>query len=114
MRTSRIKQTTGLLLCCEGKMMAIIHAVVRGILKPDGSLELDSPPNLPAGPVEVVLRSLASSESSTEDWWQYLQRVRTELEAAGGPFRTEEAINQERQDFRGGDDCHAAGRHGLY
>jgi len=95
-------------------MMATVHAVVRGILKPDGSLEVDSPPNLPAGPVEVVPRSLVSSEPSTEDWWQYLQRVRTELEAAGRAFRTEEAINQERQDFRGGDDCHAAGRHGLY
>ena len=41
-------------------MMATVHVVVRGTLKPDGSLELDSPPNLPAGPVEVVLRSLSS------------------------------------------------------
>ena len=85
-------------------MMATVHVVVRGILKPDGSLELDSPPNLPAGRVEVVLRSLASPDPGNEDWWQYLQRVRAELEAAGGPFRTEEAIDQERQDFRGGGD----------
>ena len=84
--------------------MATAHAVVRGTLKPDGSLELDSPPNLPAGPVEVVLRSLALPTQSSEDWWQYLQRVRAELEAAGGPFRMEEAIDQERQDFRGGGD----------
>jgi len=94
--------------------MATVHAVVRGILKPDGSLELDRPPNLPAGPVEVVLRSLASSEPSTEDWWQYLQPVRAELEVAGGPSRTAEAIDRERQDFRRGNYCHAAGRHGLY
>jgi len=33
-----------------------------------------------------------------------LQRVRAELEAAAGPFRTEEAIDKERQDFRSGDD----------
>ena len=91
-------------MCCEGEMMATVHVVVRGTLKPDGSLELDSPPNLPAGPVEVVLRSLSLPTHSSEDWWQYLQRVRAELEAAGGPFRTEEAIDQERQDFRVGDE----------
>ena len=84
--------------------MATVHVVVRGILKPDGSLELESPPDLPAGPVEVVLRSLVSPDPGTEDWWQYLQRVRAELEAAGGPFRTAEAIDKERQDFRAGDD----------
>jgi hypothetical protein len=85
-------------------MMGTVHVVVRGTLKPDGSLELDSRPNLPAGPVEVVLRSLASPDSGNEDWWQYLQRVRAELEAAGGPFQTAEAIDKERQDFRDGDD----------
>jgi hypothetical protein len=83
--------------------MATDQVVVRGTLKPDGSLELDSSPNLPAGPVEVVLRSLASSGQSGEDWWQYLQRARAELEAAGGPFRTAGNIDKERQDFRIGD-----------
>jgi hypothetical protein len=33
-----------------------------------------------------------------------LQRVRAELEAAAGPYRTEEEIEAERQDFRRGDD----------
>ena len=85
-------------------MMGTAHVVVRGILKPDGSLELDSLPNLPAGPVEVVLRSLALPDPGNVDWWQYLQRVRAELEAAGGPFRIAEVIAQERQDFRDEDD----------
>ena len=80
--------------------MATDQVVVRGTGKPDGSLELDSAPNLPAGPVEVVLRSLSSSVQSDEDWWQYLQRARAELEAKGGPFRTAEDIDTERQDFR--------------
>jgi hypothetical protein len=85
-------------------MMATVHVIVRGTLKPDGSLELDSPPNLPAGPVEVVVRSFAAPDPGNEDWWQYLQRVRAELEAAKEPFRTAEAINKERQDFHGGND----------
>jgi hypothetical protein len=84
--------------------MATDQVVVRGTLKPDGSLELDSPPNLPAGPVEVVLRSLSSPARSSEDWWQYMQRARAESEATGGPYRTEEEIEAERQDFRRGDD----------
>ena len=84
--------------------MGTEQVVVRGILKPDGRLELDNPPNLPAGPVEVVLRSLSSPAQSSEDWWQYLQRARAESEAAGDLYRTEEEIEEERQDFRRGDD----------
>ena len=38
------------------------------------------------------------------DWWQYLQRARAKLAAAGGPFRTTEDIEQERREFRSGDD----------
>jgi hypothetical protein len=44
------------------------------------------------------------TNNTIEDWWQYLQRVRAELEAAREPFRTAEAIDKERQGFRGGDD----------
>jgi hypothetical protein len=84
--------------------MATDQVVLRGTLKPDGSLELDNPPDLPAGPVEVILRSLSSATQNGGDWWQYLQRARAELEAAGRPFRTMEDIEQERREFRSGDD----------
>ena len=83
--------------------MATDQVVLRGTLKPDGSLELDNPPDLPPGPVEVVLRSLSSSTQSGGDWWQYLQQARAELVAAGGPFRTTEDIEQERRAFRSDD-----------
>lgn len=88
--------------------MAIDQVVLRGTLKPDGSLELDSPPNLPAGPVEVVLRSHSLPEQSREDWWQYLQRSRAELEVVGGPFLTTENIEQERREFRKDNDPNGA------
>jgi hypothetical protein len=52
----------------------------------------------------VVLRSLLSPTQNGGDWWQYLQRARAELEAAGGPFRTAEDIEHERREFRSGDD----------
>jgi hypothetical protein len=84
--------------------MATDQVVLRGTLKPDGSLELDNRPDMPAGPVEVVLRSLSSSTQNGGEWWQYLQRARADLEAAGRLFRTTENINKERREFRSGDD----------
>lgn len=72
--------------------------VLRGILKSDGSLELVDAPNLPSGPVEVVLRSLTSS--GRENWWEYLQRVRMEAEASGSRFRSRDEIEAERESFR--------------
>ncbi|MEX2121914.1 MAG: hypothetical protein WD847_20205 [Pirellulales bacterium] len=76
------------------------QVVVHGMLRPDGSIQLDSRPNLPAGPIEVVLRPLSVPVPAEDDWWQQLQRARAELEAVGGPFRTSEEIEEERQGFR--------------
>ncbi|HUG94119.1 MAG TPA: hypothetical protein VML55_25030 [Planctomycetaceae bacterium] len=73
-------------------------------MKPDGTLELESSPGLPAGPVEVVVHSLSRFAPSDEDWWQYLQRVRSEVETEAGSFRTESEIEAEREDFRSGDE----------
>ena len=72
--------------------------VLRGVLRPDGSLELASTPELPAGPVEVVLRTVP--RPSGENWWEYLQRIRAESEASGRAFRSAEEIHAERKDFR--------------
>jgi hypothetical protein len=78
--------------------------VVEGTLKPDGTLELDQRPDLPAGRVRVTVQPLAEASPVAEDWWQCLQRSRAELEAAGHRFRTEEEIEAEREDFRSGDE----------
>lgn len=79
------------------------EVVVRGRLTAEGTLKLDAQPGLPAGPVEVVIRPLAS-EGSAGDWWQYLQRARAELEAAGYRFRTKEQIDAEIESLRSGDE----------
>jgi hypothetical protein len=77
---------------------------LRGVLTSDGSLQLDHPSSLPPGEVEVVIHSLPAADSATDEsdqsWWHYLQRVRKEAEAAGGPFRSAEDIERERVDFR--------------
>ncbi|WP_435008860.1 hypothetical protein P12x_000110 [Tundrisphaera lichenicola] len=73
--------------------------VVRGILKVDGTLKLDQRPSVPAGPVKVTIRPLAT-EDREEDIWEYMQRSRAELEAAGHRFRTKEEIDSALEDDR--------------
>jgi hypothetical protein len=68
--------------------------VLRGILHPDGTLELAERPTLPAGDVEVTIRPVAKVVNG-ENWLECLQRIRAEREAAGYPFRTKEEIDAE-------------------
>jgi len=80
------------------------QVVVHGRLKPDGTLELDAKPPLPEGPVEIVIRSVPGPQPGAENWWGYLQRARSELEAAGHRFRTREEIDTEIEELRSGDE----------
>jgi hypothetical protein len=84
--------------------MSTTPIVVRGQVKPDGTLELENNPRLPMGPVEVTIRALPTVGGGSEDWWQFLQRARRELEASGHRFRTKEEIDAEIEDIRSGDE----------
>jgi hypothetical protein len=83
--------------------MSLQEIVVAGTLKPDGTLELDEKPALPPGRVTVVLRQEAEAAPPEEDWWQFLQRTRRELEAAGHRFMNEEEVNAHIEWLRQGD-----------
>ena len=72
--------------------MSLSEVMVEGTLKPDGTLELDQKPNLAPGRVQVVLRQESPPTPTTEDWWQYLQRCRRELEASGAKFMNDEEM----------------------
>jgi hypothetical protein len=82
------------------QLMNTDSLVLHGRWKPDGTLELSEHPALPVGPVEVVIRPLAASPDAVENWWQYLQRARGELQAADHRFRTREEIDDEIADLR--------------
>lgn len=84
--------------------MTPTQLVLHGNLKPDGTLELSERPALPVGPVEIVIRPLSASQAGSEDWWQYLQKARAELQAAGHCFRTKEEIDVEIAELRSGDE----------
>ena len=80
--------------------MSTLQLVIRGTLTSDGSLQLAERPSLPLGPVEVIIRSIPTADTRSEDFLQYLQRARTELEAADTGFRTKEEIDTERSEER--------------
>ena len=85
--------------------MSVAEIVVGGVLKADGTLELDQKPTLPPGRVTVVLRPEAEAApmASDEGWWPYLQRIRAEREASGYPFMNEEEMNAYMKWLREGD-----------
>lgn len=78
--------------------------VVEGTLKPDGTLELDQKPNLSPGRVQVVLRSTQEAVSTQEGWWPYMQRIRSEREAAGYHFLSEAEMEAHIQWLREDED----------
>jgi hypothetical protein len=86
--------------------------IVPGVLKPDGTLHLQHVPRLDAGPVEVVIRPAPASPLA-EDWWECLQRIRSELEARGTAFATDVEIDSQIAQLRSGDDRMEAVYHDL-
>jgi hypothetical protein len=71
-----------------------------GALRSDGTLELDAPPRLPPGPVEVRLRVVPSAGHHRQVWWEYLLTARNAAEQERRPFRSAEQVEAERAAFR--------------
>src|SRR5688500_970106 len=69
--------------------MSFGEVIVEGTLKPDGTLELDSKPNLTPGRVTVVLRPGSEEIPTKQDWFQTLQSIRARREAEGYRFMNE-------------------------
>jgi hypothetical protein len=73
--------------------MSAFQVAVHGTLKPDGTLELSEAPQLPPGPVDVLIRAQSTPIEGAESWWEYLQCGRAELLAQGQTMRGKEAID---------------------
>src|SRR5260221_1990194 len=83
--------------------MSLDETVVEGTLLPDGTLELDEKPTLAPGRVTVVLRQKSAAPAMEGDWFQHLQRIRAEREAAGYPFMNEREVTEHIDWLREGD-----------
>ncbi len=77
---------------------------VTGILYPDGTLVLDRKPDLPPGKVSVTLRAQSEIAPPKEGWWQLMQRIRAEREAAGYCFLNENQMAEHLDRLREEDD----------
>lgn len=75
--------------------MNITQVIVHGILKPDGTLELNQRVDLPPGEVQITLRSVGTSCQSREDLPSFLQRIRAGQQARGHTPRTREDIDSD-------------------
>jgi hypothetical protein len=62
--------------------MNLTEVTIDGTIKPDGTLELDSKPELSPGRVKVVLRQEIGTRP-TEGWWAFMQNVRKRMDDAG-------------------------------
>jgi hypothetical protein len=73
--------------------------VVQGIVKPDGTLELEGKVPLPAGKVQVTVEPL-SLVPPDHPFWMLLQDIWTARREAGLQPRSAEEVEAERQRFR--------------
>ncbi len=81
--------------------MSPTEIVVRGALGPDGTLHLDKKPNLPPGPVTVVLRPEAPPQLPPDDpFWQRMQAIWGAQQAAGHVHRSAADVEAERRRMR--------------
>ena len=69
------------------------QVVLHGIVKPDGTLEVTQPVQLPPGEVQITVELLAAASPSQENVWTVLDRVWADREARGLVPRTREEIN---------------------
>ena len=83
--------------------MSLNEVVIEGTLKPDGTLELDQKPNLPAGRVTVVLRSEAAEKSPRpldDAFFQMMEEIWAGQKARGFVPRTVEEVEAQRRETR--------------
>lgn len=83
--------------------MSPTEVVVRGVLKPDGTLELTEKPALQEGPVEVTIRPAGAGAPSKEGWYDYLVTAWMEWQASGRHSRTRGEIDAELRAAREAD-----------
>ena len=81
-----------------------VSEVVEGLLRSDGSLELDKMPSLPAGRVRVTLQTV----EERQDFWSVLENIQKRRQARGAPRRTREEVDGQvaamRQEWNDGRD----------
>jgi hypothetical protein len=79
--------------------MSSTEIVLEGMLKPDGTLELDQRPNLPPGRVRIRLQSLVVLPES-DPFFEMLQGIWAARAQAGLTSRSVEEVEAQRRQLR--------------
>ena len=79
--------------------MSLPEIVVAGMLKPDGTLELDEKPNLPPGRVQVTMTPLPELPAD-DPFWQRMRAMWEGQKARGFIPRSAEEVETERRQVR--------------
>jgi hypothetical protein len=74
--------------------MKTTHVVVEGTVKSDGSLELDSKLDLPAGRVQLIVEPMPDLPKD-DPFWQMMEGIWAAQKARGQVSRTKEEIDAE-------------------
>ena len=75
------------------------QVILHGILKPDGTLELEQKPNLSPGRVRVTVETV-TEPTRPDRFWAMMDQIWADLKASGRVPRSVEEIEAERQAFR--------------
>jgi hypothetical protein len=89
----------------SAEQLMSVQAIVQGILKPDGTLELDQKPNLSPGRVRVTVEPV-TEPARPDRFWAMMQQIWADLKATGHVPRSVEEVEAERQAFRDDWDVH--------
>jgi hypothetical protein len=79
--------------------MSATRVVVEGTVKPDGSLELDSKLDLPAGRVQLIVQPLPDLPKD-DPFWQMMQKIWADRRAAELTARSTEDVEAHRKELR--------------
>jgi hypothetical protein len=83
----------------KGEIVMNSAVVIQGILKSDGSLELQEKVNLPPGRVQVMVTPLPELPKA-DPFWQMMQRIWEGQKARGHVPRSSEEVEAERRTLR--------------
>jgi len=81
-------------------MMSTAQVIVQGVLKSDGTLDLDQKPSLPPGRVEVTVTSLDSNAKTNQEKMAVLQEIWDEQNRLGMVPRSAHEIDAEIREMR--------------
>ena len=76
------------------------EVVVQGTVKPDGTLELSRPVNLPPGEVRVIVQAMTALSGAGDNVLTVLERIWAERRAKGIQGRSGEQIDADIHSMR--------------